>query len=344
MANTDNSEALELNNADSLQTARAYAGLIGEIPSSFTSTLRTLILDEEKSGGKLSSSGRFLALRLLKGPSLLASFYFAGLTYRQTKLAELGPVTPQTLIKVFTPYEIAGLIGAIYLYRKIRALVPESSWADISQLVRPTMEMGGHLGTSLPRIGFTIGLYSGGLAPLSLALFQKHDEKTYKEYRRHLRSSKLSEDLQFEMRTWGCTRYNIGSIFIQTLGFGVTTANAYSAGMSCAHPLGEGLSSEAYRFKIASIWLASLLGSGKVPEITHKGEYYPTQTASSVLTQEATYIREKGSKHSFLDRVKDDISPESNPGLFGAATAPAPQGEPEVSAEVASLIKDEDLG
>ena len=338
----------EMNDAESLVTARAYSNLIVEIPSSFTSTVRTLILDQEKNSGKLSAAGRFLALRLLKGPSLLAPFYFAGLTYKNKELGAEGGPTLQNLVKVFSPYEISGLLGLIYLLRKVKGTVSEIIWDEHKPHIFKGIEIGGHLGLALPKIGFTMGLFCGGLGKLGQCLFQKHDEKAYKEYRRHLRAKKLDLDLQYEMGVWGCTQYNVASMFIQLLGYGVNTANSYSAGMSGGIVPGGGEPPpDVYRFKIASVWLDSLKSTGLVPNITHKGDYYPTKEATELLVQEIGIILEKGSKLAFLDKTKEDLSPEKTPYLFPnvaqTKTAPVEVPEGEVSEEVKNQIKAEDL-
>jgi hypothetical protein len=332
----------ELNTAESLEVARAYAGLIGEIPSSFSSTLRVLITDEEKHGGALSSTGRYLATRLLKSRGVLSAMYYGALTFREEKLNSLGGPSLENLTKSFSPMELAGLIGLLYLYRRVRSFSAPALWSELQPRIRAMLEMGGHVGAAIPRIGLTMGTFVGCFTDMTLCLFQKQDEKAFKEYRRHLKSSNLPYDLPGEMALWGCTRFNVGSVLLQMLGFGVATANAYSQGLSCEHPLGEGLIPEAYRFKICAVWIEALLNTGAVPEMTHRGEFYPTQAASAVLLREAAIVKEKGTKHAFIEKTKEDVSPEKTPFFF-PDTPPAKEPE-EAPAEAAiPPIKDEDL-
>ncbi len=330
-----------LNTAESLQVARAYASLIGEIPSSFSTTLRTLIADEEKNGGKLSSNGRFLALRLLKSRGVLAPTYYAALTFRSAQLSALGGASLENLLRVFSPMDLAGMIGLLYFYRRVKNFTSQLVWDDVRPGILSAVEAGGHIGSAMSRIGMAMGTCVGGLGLLSLCLFQKQDEKAFKEYRRYLRSAKLPFDLSLEMSTWGCTRFNVSAVLMQLLGFGVPVASAYSQGLTCTNPLGQGLTPEAYRFKITSLWLDSLLCSGEIPNIAHKGEYYPTKAASLILLQDVGTIKQQGSRYSFLDKTKDDVSPEKTPQLFGGASVPSKEAE--VASDLAQQIKDDEI-
>ena len=326
---------------DGMIVARGYAGQIGEIPSSFTSTIRSLIQDEEKNKGQLGNSSRFMVLRLLKGPSLLAPIYYAAKTFYPQKVSALSARGPAEFIKVFSSLELAGLVSLVYLFKKVRAVAKQPLWENIASEARSAAEIGGQIGIAIPRIGLTGGVVVGSLPIIALALFDLHDPKGFAEYRRKVRSQKLSIDLASEMERWGCTRYNIAAILLQTLGFGVPLANAFSLGLSSPSALGEDLQGEEYRFKITSVWINTMLDTGKPPAIRHRGEYYPQQQALEALLPQVAVVRQRGSMHDFLHRTKDDIGPDSSPELFIPQTTsqPVPSSEPEGDLE--KLVEDE---
>ena len=331
----------ELNTAESLEVARAYVGLLGEVPSSFSSTLRALIADEEKHGGKLSPSGRYLCLRLLKSRGVLATVYYAALTFRQERLSSLGEVSPDNLTQCFSPIELAGLIGLLYLNRRMRSFSSKEVWDELYPGIRSALELGGHVGIALPRLGFTMGMYVGAFRDMTLCLFQKQDAKAFKEYRRQLRNANLAYDLHTEQSVWGCTRADLGAVLLQMLGFGVPVANAYAKGMCGSDPLGHDLAPEEYRYKIGLIWINALLATGAIPDMAHKGEYYPTEAAAALLLQEVGIVRQQGTKYGFLDKTKEDVSPSKTPQLFQSGAAVA--SDEEQAAVPVPEMKDEDL-
>ena len=93
------------------------------------------------------------------------------------------------------------------------------------------------------------------------------------------------------MRTWGCTRFNIGSIFLQIFGFGVQVSNAYSTGLSDTSD-GATLSPLEYRFRIAQMWLQSVRDKGGEPAIRHRGEYYPSKGSAEFLYKRSLNVKE----------------------------------------------------
>jgi len=295
-----------LNCAESLKVARAYANLLGEIPSSFSSVLRTLISDEAK--GSLSNNGKFAIGRLLKSPALFVPLYYGGLTFRGDAIKENGGETPDALLKTFSPEDLSGLVATTYLYRRVRTLISDEVWSDLSAQVKPAAEIGGHVGVGIPKIGLTMGMFVGALPLLALGLFHRHAEKSYKVYRRHLRSKKVPMDLDVEMTTWGCTRFDIASVLLQIFGYGVGTANTFAQGLSCLTTEGQGLPDEVYRFKVATMWMKELSTEGREPQIKHRGDFYPTQQRMSVMLSAISGIAANGSKFNFLDKSKDDAA------------------------------------
>jgi hypothetical protein len=301
------SSPVVLNTPESYETARGYVGLLGEIPSSFSAAVRTLLLDHEKNPTTFSSGGKFVVTRLLKSSSIFSS---ASRAVQQLGIAEDTPTSPEQVVSFITPYQAAGLIGLYYVYRRIKSFASQELWSDIAPTLYTKTLLGGVAGIALPRIGTPFGLMTGILPSITFVLFEKQDPKAFKEYKRHLRLKKLEFDLAYEADTWGCTRLNIGSILIQQLGFGIESAKEFSAGLSVPLGAGSHLTGGEYRFYIAREWIYALEETGASPEITHRGEYYPSALNLSKLLKVTDDIRndETGELFLFSANAKDQES------------------------------------
>lgn len=307
--------SVEFNTAESWVTARKYAGLLGEVPNSFSSTIRALLLDQERGKG-LTNGTRFLILRLLRSAGVRSPVYFATLTYQEEMIDGVPYIAPEDFLELYSPAEIGAVVGLIYLYRKAKRIVSPEEWPHIAGPLQTCVEMGGHVGYIIPPIGPVVGMLSSGLRYIAVAAFLSHDKQGFVEYRRHLKQKNLRFDEGQEMARWGCTSTQIGAVFLQSLGFGIPLAEAFTRGLSPDTRASATLDREAYRFAINEMWLDSLLKDATVPDIAHRVEFYPTKTAGSKAIEKATRVRSSGSAHSWLNKVKEDIQPDTTPQLF----------------------------
>ncbi len=332
----------DLNTAESIIAARGYAGIVGEIPSAFTSAIRGLIADQERNKGEISNGTRFSLLRLLRSPSLLSPFYYSALTFRGQFIGDPTQVTVNDLLAMFPPGDLSGIISLIYLHRKLEGIVPEASWTPLREQFKQTAEAGAHIGAAIPKIGLSLGLFVGSLPNMAGALFEKHDPKGFKEYARHLKGLPGAPyDLRYECERWGCTRFNVASMLLQTLGFGISLANNFSAGLCTPTEQIGDLDGEAYRCVITQVWISSMLLTGKPPEIRHRGEYYPQAEPLRVLLDSIESVRKKGTTHDFLAKRKEDISKASNPGLMQHAKSAAASNDTSKPATIEEEIAEE---
>jgi hypothetical protein len=322
----------ELNTPESMQNARAYAGLFGEIPSSFTTVLRTLLVEHEKNGGSLSAGGRFAAGRLLRSNSIASPLYFASKIYRPEIFAGPGVFNSNRFMDVYSPFDLAVLIGTIYLYRRAKSVAEADEWAYIIADLQERVDISYQVGQAIPKIGGTIAVLCTAFPTIALATFQRHDKKGFKEYRRHLKSKGRAFDTIFEMRQWECTSVQIAAVFLQILGFGIEFSGNFSRGLLSVPPLQNKLDSTAYRFPLCSLWVDALLKSGAVPDMVHRGDFYPQKDALTTLLERVQRIRDGANRHPWLKATKDELTPDSAPELFqkpktSAAAAPEPQAE-----------------
>src|SRR5262245_52594399 len=115
-------QQIEYNSAESWDLARKYAGLLGEIPNSFSTLTRSLMADHRQSAAALGSGSSFQLKRLLKSDGLRASIYNAALTFGE-ELPPFATLEPEKVVEPFKPFDLAVLVSLLYLSRKASRIV-----------------------------------------------------------------------------------------------------------------------------------------------------------------------------------------------------------------------------
>ncbi|MBN8550724.1 MAG: hypothetical protein J0M12_15525 [Deltaproteobacteria bacterium] len=287
------------------EVARYFAIAMGEVPNSFSATIRTLMGDHQKDPEQYSRGGGFLATRLLKSPSLAVPLLFASKTFHPDKVRS-ETVTPAELLSMYRPLELAALFGTMYAFRKARRRAPADSWAPLAKVLMDASDLGGLVGLAIPKIGFAHGLLAGAFTYISITPFILQNPKAYKEYRRKLGSKGPRYDMKAEIETLGCTHAHVASFILPSLGFGVDLAQSVTEGMMAELGAAPPVESPAYKSYIAMMWINSLLKSGEVPDITHKGGFYPLKADLDNLLSAANAIKNSGSTYAWLDKGKVD--------------------------------------
>lgn len=338
MCATGDGKAMEFNTDESWEIARQYFGVLGEIPSSFRVATRTLIVDAEKNDGVATHTTSALVQRLLKGPSLKAAVYFAALTYKPEKVKGVGYISEKELMSFFRTDELAALMSLTYLYKRGKRVCDPEEWKFHSEAIQLSVDYGGVLGVAIPAIGLLLGLLAHGMRDLAVSCFLRHDKSSYKQYRRALKSKGLRFDEVAQMQTWGCTDLQVGAVFLQSLGFGIEFSNSYVLGLT---PQSEAPNGDTIgrAFSAASLWISSLAKSGNEPSGRIDTKFYPLVEPRAQLLEYAATLRSRGSLYSWLDKNKEDLSPEKTPQLFrgdGAAAKGMPV-ETEIIEEAAPV-------
>jgi hypothetical protein len=75
------------------------------------------------------------------------------------------------------------------------------------------------------------------------------------------------------------------------------------------------------------LWMTTLFETSLAPTIPIIGHFYPLQKDLHKLLYEVNCIKEKGSKHSWLDKSKSEISPHATPQLYQEVLAELTRGE-----------------
>ncbi len=302
--------------AESWEQAKKYAAVIGNVSSLFSSCIRFLMKDAAAGQTTLSTASKYSLGRLLSSPSFKAPIYFAAKAFKGEELAKRSKLTPEELASLFSPDELAHLVGMLYVYRRLQRLVPEDEWNEVSKLLHIHAQLGGYVGQALPRIGLSWGLLLGTIRHLSWGLFVVADKKVFTAYRRQTRIKKVTFDIPEETRIWGCNHLQVGSLVIQQLGLGTAIPQAINLGLLAEDTPDDVVADEGYRARILWIWIEALKATGSRPDITHKGAYYPVQAAADKLEELAAPIISDGVPVEFYQVNKEDLTATSAPHLF----------------------------
>lgn len=293
--------------------ARAYASLLGTVPSSFNTAIRALKGDADKSG-ELSRGTTFQAGRLAQSPSLSACFSFAAKTFFPEEVQRNPSMAGKDFLKIFPAEAMATLIGTSYYYRKAKQLAAEDEWTHYSKNIHYQTDLGGFLGLVIPRIGLGKGVLVGAIDTIALTCFHLHDKKGFTEYRRLLKNKNVREELTHEQDRWGCTRYHVGGILLQALGLGIEFSNNYAVGLLASDANEKLLQPDAYTFRISRVWLESLMKNSEAPDRAMRVEYYPEAVGLKRLQTVAANLKNRGSEFSWLDKLKTSDSGEIEEG------------------------------
>ena len=304
------------------QTARQYAALLGEIPGSFTSITRSLVADGSKGEGILSSGTQFLLQRLLKGKSILAPFYYMTEAIFPEEFQDRVYMSTNEMVGLYRPFDMAAFITMVFLFKKMATACPANEWEFISPTIQRPLAVGAELGKRIPAIGVGAGMLTACMCQLSYGVFLLHDARGFVEYRRKLKSKTHHPDFKWELSRWGCTSAHVAAVFLQIFGLGVDVAEAFIRGtLESSENFSTETDNEVYRYKIARLWLISLLDEGKIPNIAHRGRFYPEGGDVDHLLTNAGSARtaEPDPESAWLNKGRDNISPELTPFLFKAA-------------------------
>ncbi|MCB0317742.1 MAG: hypothetical protein KDD56_03230 [Bdellovibrionales bacterium] len=306
-----------LGSQESWERALSISGKIGTIPGLFSSTIRTLQLDQSK-GGTLSPGGRHGIKTLFKGPSMKSAVYHAALTYRPEKLEQDTFQRASNLIKVFNPEELATIIAILFAYKKISRICQKYDlvWQERYKEMCRDIDLGALIGEALPKIGLSWGMLIPCINHMSLALMLDADQKALREYKLHLKNQNIFSDPEKEFELFGCTHGQVCSSLVQKLCVGTEISEAMLQGFQVGYREKQLSNLNELKVQVCKIWIDEFVSTCNIPDMPHRGEFYPKTDALNKLLPLAKEIAKNGSTHYWLSKTAENINPESHPMLF----------------------------
>lgn len=268
---------LRFRDLDSWTRARELgSATFGTIPSSFTTTVRTLMYDYRTNNRAYSDASRFLAKRLLRGPTINACVSRAYTMWKNEFDDKERP--PETYLDEFSPYDLATLIGFLYLFKRARRSCKDPQLEAIVSSLMRSQHLGIKIAQVIPNVGLGTSLIVSGMHQVASAAFLFSDSAGFADYRRHLNNAQSLYDGDYEHAVWGCSGTQIAATLIQSAGFGLGIASSFTAAFSSMASLESQPNRIAYAMRACWVWLDTLLRKDKLPSSMRYGEvfYYPS--------------------------------------------------------------------
>lgn len=268
---------LRFRDLDSWTRARELgSATFGSIPSSFTTTVRTLMYDYRTNGRAYSDASRFLATRLLRGPTINACVSRAYTMWKNE--FDEKERSPETYLEEFSPYDLAALIGFLYLFKRARRSCKDRQIEEMVTSLMRSQHLGIKIAQVIPNVGLGTALIVSGMHQIASAAFLSSDGPGFGDYYRHLYNTQSLYDGEYEHAVWGCSATQIAATLIQSAGFGLGIASSFTAAFSSLASLESQPNRIAYAMRACWVWLDTLLRKDKLPSSMRYGEvfYYPS--------------------------------------------------------------------
>ncbi|NDC37078.1 MAG: hypothetical protein EBZ48_03390 [Proteobacteria bacterium] len=305
------------------QWERAYsiASRIGRVDSNFSSSIRSVKYAETRAERpniyELKVLARNTMLPLLKrSPTLKSVFYFAAESMFEERLEDLDRLTLETLFELFDPGESASVLGLTYLSKKLEGRCDPDEWERISSLMQVHMELGSLVGGYIDTLGPGTGMLLGGVRCLAYGFFAVENLRSFKLYRRQMKDLGRIFDINVENEIFGCNHLQVASIFVQSMGFGLSAGLGLGLGMArrddqSSQDWFNCLDEETRCWQAALAWTEALHGLQPPPDfIPAESEYSITDESLTVLRKTASTVLAKGSSFHWITKRADDLSKE----------------------------------
>ena len=289
--------------------ARNYLSKIGEPSTLFTGCCRSLF-QCSNTDGKLTRAAASQLQRLLRSPSMLSQVFFAAKTYYASDIQSRGSIEPADFTFFMQPEEIAIIITIGYNSRRISNQLDKQDWSLLSDNYQRYVDLAMPLGFSIPAIGPTRAMMTAAGKFLGWSILNVVEPERFKKYRIANKVNNRTYNLAQEKANFGTTHLHLSSLIWQRFGMGIQISEEYFAGMSDSPP-----STAATKFKVARLWLESLLEKGQAPTQNLGDDFELEDSRSEKFINTFNSLKADGSLHKWLQRNKDDISTEKTPEL-----------------------------
>lgn len=309
------------NSNDPWRRAAELLHPMGSIAGNFASAVRTLLTYHERGTSTLTAGAQTHMLRILRNSTVKATYFFAAKAYRPELLTQHSSIKPKDFLNMFSPFEHAVLLAYCYLFRALAKKSNKEEWEYVQSPLYEALEIGACIGARVPEVGFGIGLLSRGLRYLAFAPFLIAHEKSFVQYRRHLRSKDLPFDLAKEVELWGCTNIHIAALMMEYMGFNRNVGHQFVAAAE-KDPVVSVDTLYGIPFRIAETLIDSFTELGELPEELPSwvgSNLRFTKDQRIALLQDLSRVVSSTERIEWLNKSSSSINPVSTPQLFEEA-------------------------
>ncbi|MDZ4786655.1 MAG: hypothetical protein SGJ02_11330 [bacterium] len=206
--------------AESWEQAKKLADFFSPIPNVISYCVSTLRNSKPtKSSRRISTVLRPID----KISTIKNALYFGAATLFPDQLLVSDETTSKELVTILQPNLYAALLTATYMLRRTKKLAEiHGCNHNNEEEFLQYMELGYILGDAIPSLGSSDGVILGALMQTALSAFMLKDSKKFENYRK---SHKYYLDLNYEHKTFGCDRTQIGAYLVRM--FGYSTQSLY---------------------------------------------------------------------------------------------------------------------
>lgn len=186
---------------------------------------------------------------------------------------------------------------------------PPSTWRSIFEEMMVNVEIGYKLGGKAFDLGIEGGVLVGFANHCGIAVLLRHDPKTTKNYYLALKQMKegAPADRKNEISLFGCEPYQVASLAMQQLGFGLEVALGVALGTGQLNPAFLEFDQGIARWKAAALWIHALRTGRSYPAEVDMRNYFseitppaPGATNQNVVLQalytEVSKVKSQGSR------------------------------------------------
>lgn len=287
---------------------------IGYVPGAFSEAIRLLYSDHFTNKQELKPVTKYQIARVLRSPNFKSMLYFASRSLAPDVLQASEHVTVGTLMELYNPLDLATMIAALVLSRKVRKVAGHELWTEIRPRFSRESLVGGYVGVAIPSIGFAPGILWGAMPHLSHALLASKKPESYYEYRDKIEKTKKSVVPEAELAVWGTTSSQVTSVVLTQLGFKKDFASLVDRAATYGNTVASIQDDMLRKMRLGLLWFDCFAAGSEQPRERLSTKDFPFKTDRDRVD---TYMKKLSpSDVSWLERSGDDMSPEKTPELF----------------------------
>ena len=209
---------------------------VGALPTIFTAPIRAIraapsILKTNDPAALRKFEMEVLKFPLNISPTLRAALYFIGQDLYASSLTSMSPITLRGLLELYSSDELLCAVGLGFLTPMIRRRCDRDEWKRHAERFGICVRLSALVGQHVAPLGRGHGLMIGALRMLAQGILMFHNLEGFKKYRRALAGSQNPSDVEYEMKHFGCTHYQIASLLASKIGYGLGPRVAFGVDM-----------------------------------------------------------------------------------------------------------------